>query len=387
MDPRERLLSTLFHREHDKVPLDIFSFNGYSTPTVIGLKGSQVYPEAYACPDDPGRKRISELLADKIAVQYPVSSGVNRYMAIPPQRIKEELIEENEKHILVKQIIDTPKGKLEAVLERRADSIDNIWTLEYPIKELSDLEKLASVPCEIPQNMDVITPETYNEVISDRKSVVYSYISSPFVCVGGAMSYEDFLFACAAEPDLIGECVDICKTRIHAIADELLAERCLDVVWIGGSEWLTPPMSSPDLYRQFVVEPEKEIIEKVHEHGGLVHVHSHGNVASPIIDMVIERGADYFEPVEAPPDGNIVFSDAKEIADHNLVLGGNIELSLMENGTTDEVRAAVERAFEGNKGNMVLAISAPTNRPRIHSQFEQNIHMLVSTWERMGDIE
>ncbi|MCF7943705.1 MAG: hypothetical protein K9L21_04675 [Spirochaetia bacterium] len=386
MNPRNRILAALNHKNHDRIPLDVFGFNGYRTPMALGLKGFNLYAEPYACPQDPARRRIEERLSDISAVQHPVSAGVNRFLVTPSQRIKETILHQDETRIVYKQIIDTPKGTLSAVLERRADSVDNIWTIEYPVKNPDDLEKLASIPFELPENIETLDEETFASIAVDNRSITYSYMSSPFVCVGGSMPYEEFLYLCAVDLPAVEEYTAICGERINQITDYVLAGGFIDMVWIGGSEWLTPPMSSPEIYRKLSVEPEKKLIERIHSHHSLAHIHSHGNVGSPIIDSVIERGADYFEPVEPPPDGNIEFADAKEQAGKNLTLGGNIELSLIESGSPEKVYRAVEKAVSGRKDNMVLAISAPTNRPAIPAAMEKNLHALIDAWEELGDL-
>ncbi len=386
MTPRERLLATFTHKTHDRVPLDIFPFNGYRTPNALGLKGFESFDEIYASDNDPIRESITTRLVDKTTIQHGISAGVNRYMITPNQRIKEEVIHRSPDKVVFKQTIDTPKGTLQALLERRAGSVDNIWTIEYPVKSFDDLEKLASIPFELPDNLEVIDRSTAESITADGRSLLYTYISSPFVCVGGTMSYEEFLYHCAVDLPAITQFVSIALERALQITEAVMKHNCIDIVWTGGSEWLTPPMSSPSLYKKLVVEPERELIRKIHDHEGFAHVHSHGNVGSPIINHVMEREADYFEPVEPPPDGNIEFIHAKEIAGENLTLGGNIELSLIEQGSPEQVREAAAIALDGRKDNMVLAISAPTNIPDFSEQFGNNIHTLIDVWEEMGMI-
>lgn len=382
MTPRERLLATLRHEEHDRVPLDIFAFNGYSTPQALGLKGFRIFDEPYEVLEDPNRIEIEERIADICTYQYGISTGVNRYLATPSQRIHEELVHSDSHRLVYRHTIDTPEGPLSALLERREGSVDNIWTIEYPVKGFEDLKKLASIPFEIPENLERVSIDESESITSDGRSILTAYISSPFVCVGGTMSYEEFLYQCAVDPDAVIAYVDIALERELEIAKAVMENRSIDIVWIGGSEWLTPPMSSPELYERLACRPEKRLIETIHAYGGLAHVHSHGNVAPPILDKVIDRRADYFEPVEPPPDGNIEFAEAKSIADGRITLGGNIELALIEQGTREEVEAAALKALEGDRSSMVLAISAPTNMNRISQVMRDNIHTLIDVWER-----
>lgn len=158
----------------------------------------------------------------------------------------------------------------------------------------------------------------------------------------------------------------------------------IEYVWMGGSEWLTPPMGSPKLYEELVHDFERPIIERVHAAGAISHVHCHGNVRSTL-ETVIERGGDYFEPVEPPPDGDITFSEAKALAGGRITLGGNIEARVLENESADVVERAVRDAFEGGKDRMVLHNSAgPISA--LTQKALANYHRLVDVWEELSPI-
>lgn len=47
---------------------------------------------------------------------------------------------------------------------------------------------------------------------------------------------------------------------------------------------------------------------------------------------IIERGADYTEPVEPPPNGDLTLAEAKKLAAGRITLGGNIEARLLQYG-------------------------------------------------------
>ncbi len=47
------------------------------------------------------------------------------------------------------------------------------------------------------------------------------------------------------------------------------------------------------------------------------------------LERTIERGADYTEPVEPPPDGDITMAEAKRLVAGRLALGGNIDCRVL----------------------------------------------------------
>ena len=201
------------------------------------------------------------------------------------------------------------------------------------------------------------------------------------------MPYEYFLELCATEFDLLKELTQQCLERIMSALDVLLpkeGEKGVEHVWMGGCEWLTPPMGSPRLYEELVQEFERPVVERIHAGGAVCHVHCHGNVRSTL-ESVIERGADYFEPVEPPPDGDITFAEAKRLAGGRITLGGNIEARVLENEDADTVERAVREAFEGGRHRMVLSntagpISALT--PKTLANYSR----LVDVWEELSPV-
>jgi hypothetical protein len=252
------------------------------------------------------------------------------------------------------------------------------------VSSREDIEKIRSVPWELPEGLSPIDisslpPDPYGQ------RLVYAYISTPAICVAGMMDVQDFFIMCATDFTLIKELTDQCEQRLMHILDVILAEPGIDVVWIGGSEWLTPPMASPQMYDGLVHEQEKRLIERVHQGGALAHIHCHGNVRG-ILPQLLERKADYFEPVEPPPEGDITFREAKEQAARAMTVGGNIEISTIERKGEREVEEAVYASFEGRKKGMVLATSAGSTLTHFDPHIVRNYHTIIDVWEELSTL-
>ncbi|NQT53813.1 hypothetical protein HQ576_17280, partial [bacterium] len=202
------------------------------------------------------------------------------------------------------------------------------------------------------------------------------------VCVAGMMPYEMFLELSLTDPALVLDLTETCRERILDVLRVLFSKPGIEYVWMGGSEWVTPPMGSPALYDALVQEQERSIIGFCHQHGAVVHVHCHGNVRHAL-GRSIERGADYTEPVEPPPDGDITLAEAKAMADGHITLGGNIEARVVCHGSEAEVEEAVRAAFEGGKQRFVLA---PTEgpSPTISDREYRNWMKMIDVWEELS---
>jgi hypothetical protein len=330
----------------------------------------------------PEARQIGRRICDQIHYFHGCNSFVNRYLVTPPQRIKDVRRENRNGQVTVTTEIDTPKGKLTAVTCQNPIS-QTVWTVKYPVETLDDIEKIRSVPWEAPPQLAPPDLSKLGDSFETR-GIVYANISSPFVCAAGMMPYQYFLELCATHLDLMKELTDTCRERILRILDVILSERTVEYVWMGGCEWLTPPMGSPRLYKELVQDFERPVIDSIHAGGAICHVHCHGNVRSTL-ELVIQRKADYFEPVEPPPDGDITFAEAKAAAGGRITLGGNVEFRILSNENADVVEQATREAFKGGKTRMVLQTSAGPISP-LTPRMVENYNRMIDVWEELSPI-
>jgi len=366
MNPRERLLTTLRGERADRVPLVLEGFH-------------------HASPDEepePTKREILERVFDRLHYFHHTDAFVNRYLVTPPQRIRRIARAQRNGEVLTTSEIDTPRGRLTAVVATNPIT-RTLWTVKYPVESLDDVEKICSVPWELPPQL---APPDLSALPSsfEERGILRAGVSSPFVCVAGMMPYDYFLELCATHFELLKELTQICFARIMSVLDVLLSAGNIEYVWMGGCEWLTPPMGSPRHYEELVQDFEKKIIDRIHAAGALCHVHCHGNVRSTI-EMVVERGADFFEPMEPPPDGDITMAEAKTLVAGRMTLGGNVEARVLENENADEVEKAARAAFAGGKERMVLQTSAGPYCAMTPRMIE-NYHRMIDVWEELSPI-
>ena len=100
---------------------------------------------------------------------------------------------------------------------------------------------------------------------------------------------------------------------------------------------------------------------------------------------MIERNADYTEPVEPPPDGDITMAEAKNRAEGRIALGGNIECRVLARGTEEEVETAVVSAFEGGKERFVLR-PTESSSPTIDDREYTNYMKMIDLWEELSPV-
>jgi hypothetical protein len=333
--------------------------------------------------DDPLRRQVAERVHDYVSFEVGAPSCLNRMLCIPPTAVRTETEDLPNGHRRSHGTISTPKGDLHFESEWSPES-QTSWTLKHPVESLDDVEKIRSVPWEIP---DALAPPNMDELPAgfEDRGVLVTRISSPFVCVAGMMPREWFLELCLTDLPLIVDLTEICLQRTRAQLEVLLSKPGIEYVWIGGSEWVTPPMASPAIYDALVQEQERGLIELAHAAGAVVHIHCHGNVRHALA-RTIERGADYTEPLEPPPDGDITMAEAKALADGRLTLGGNIECRVLSFGSEATVEAAVRAAFEGGKERFILRPSEGPD-PRMSEREFRNYMRMIDVWEELSPME
>jgi len=370
MTPRERLLRTLRGQQADRVPLV--------------LPGLQLSSEAeLAKVADPLRRRLAARVFRQMHFCVHVPSHINRMLVTPPQRIRSQAVPLPNGRRRRRGTIETPKGPLTFVTEW--DPVAHTtWTVKHPVETRADIAKIASVPWELPRGLK---PPELHEPPGDfaERGVVRTGISSPFVCVAGMMPREWFLELCLTDLPLIRELTEICRQRTVACLEVLFSKPGIEYVWIGGSEWVTPPMASPRIYDALVQEQERSLIEFVHRRSNaVVHIHCHGRVRHAL-RRTIERGADYTEPVEPPPDGDITMAEAKAVAAGRITLGGNLEARVLCFEPVGTVERAVRAAFEGGNQRFVLRPSEGPS-PRLAEREFRNYGRVIDLWEALSPL-
>jgi len=370
MTPKTRFLTTVRGGVADRVPLELAGFQFTS----------REYIDAHP---DPLRRKVAHRVHDETHTNVQVPSHINRYLITPPQAMRSESRQTSAGITRTEGIIETPRGELTFVRESNPISSTS-WQVKYPVETEEDIGRIASVPWERPEKLAPPGPDPVPAALADR-ALVETRISSPLVCVAGMMRYEMFLELALTRRELILELTEICLQRTLDVLEVLLSRPGIEYVWLGGSEWVTPPMASPSLYDALVQEQERTIISAIQEKSdAVVHIHCHGH-GRHALQRTVERGAHYTEPVEPPPDGDITMAEAKQLADGRITLGGNIECRVLCNEDEDAVERAVRAAFEGGKERFVLR---PTEgpSPRMSEGEFRNYMRLVDVWEELSPI-
>ncbi len=311
--------------------------------------------------EDDNYRAVAKLAAEHCSVngRFRCAGGLfNRaYHLVPDHCIEHVSRETVGDRTTVTTVVHTPRGDLRTVTHQDRN-VTTGWYTEPLIKDKPDVDRLLSIPFE--PNLPDLEPFEQERRRWGERAIVELGISTPLVCTSRLMIFDRFLEWCALERAIIERLIEVVFERICIRLEHLLKAGVIDGIWLGGSEQATPPMMSREFYDDLVVPYDGRIMQLVHEHGALVHVHCHGNV-NGVFERMMDMGADMLDPVEPPPDGDIEIGEAKRRARGRMVLMGNIEFRHLEFATREGIDELVRRAIceQGKAGIMLYPSASP----------------------------
>ena len=132
---------------------------------------------------------------------------------------------------------------------------------------------------------------------------------------------------------------------------------------IVGPEYASPPYLPPHLFREYVTEYDRPIVEIIHKYGGFARIHSHGRLKQ-ILDDICATGCMGLDPVEPPPQGDVELSYVRSRYGKQLVLFGNLEISDIETLPPEKFAVKVVEALkQGTAGEGRGFVLMPTAYP------------------------
>ena len=195
-----------------------------------------------------------------------------------------------------------------------------------------------------------------------------------------------------------GHAADLCGTENFALMSvqhrgllHELMQRRMDIVMellayclargggpyfaMAGQEYVAPPIHGPSDFRDFNLRYDKPIIDRVHEAGGLIHIHCHGSLKS-VLCMFREMQTDVLHPIEAPPMGDVTAQEARDILGDTTCIEGNIQIADMLDADEESIRAQAQRLIEEvwlpERRGLILAPTASPYLPRMTERMYRN---------------
>ena len=160
--------------------------------------------------------------------------------------------------------------------------------------------------------------------------------AAPFSSVTLAFGIQETMMLLFDQPDFVREaCKVLGEYQLQFGLDQI--EAGADALWLGDCN-ASGHLISPDIYREFAMEPARELTQAYKDAGGIVIYH-----ASEEKPAMVELQADVgFSLLSVGPGIDMV--QARDMVGDRTGLCGNVDpILVLSRGTPDQVRAEVQR--------------------------------------------
>lgn len=231
------------------------------------------------------------------------------------------------------------------------------YTMKHYIESLEDCLKWLSIP-ESAYDVDVSAYFEADKLIGERGIAVAGF-NEPMYFVNANMGSEFFALATVDHREVLHEMIAQAYHRVEAYMKRALAAGVRGVWGYVGPELCIPPLASPRDFDEFVTAYDRPLIDLVHEAGGMVWCHCHGNMAQVLEKFADDLHIDCLQPIEPPPIG-IPLAEAKARVGDRMSLEGNLEVGWMELHDREFIRRKTLQALqEGMPGaGFILSLSS-----------------------------
>lgn len=257
-------------------------------------------------------------------------------------------------------------GKTFTSLARRDPEVDTVWTLEHLLKTPEDLEAYLQIPDEaFKYEADITNLVKEDEAIGDR-GIVMVDVADPLCYAAGLFSMEDYTITALTEPDLFHQLLQKFTKRVYPIIDAV-SEQFPGHLWrIVGPEYAAEPYLPPRLFKEYVADYCKPMVESIKKHGGFARIHCHGRIKN-ILPLMAEIGIDGIDPIEPIPQGDVNLADVRREYGKQMVLFGNLEITDIENLEPSEFEKVVAKSLQDGtccegRGFVLMPSASPYGR-------------------------
>ena len=244
----------------------------------------------------------------------------------------------------------TPEGELTSV-HTRSTCRKPGYDKEYLLKEPSDIRKLLSLPYE-PFEFSAEQFNNAERELGDAGIVVFA-LDHAMYGLQRLIGSENLALWSVECPDLLLEAMTVFQGRIIDHARAAFEAGLKPVMGWAGPELCVPPLMGPRDFDRFVFDLDKPLMDLIHDRGGYVWIHSHGDM-SLVLERFVEMGTDVLNPIEPPPVGRITLAEAFEMVGDRMGLEGAIETHDLMVGSPDLVRDRIRQSLEAGAGRRFI---------------------------------
>ena len=194
--------------------------------------------------------------------------------------------------------------------------------------------------------------EAYKKEAGSHYSIL-GWVEGSFAEAADLHGVSEIMMDLYDEPEFIKEMLEICCEQGIICAKEQLKAGA-DFIGIGDA---AASLTSPNIYREFILPYEQKLIQAIHREGGKVKLHICGNITH-LMEDILKAGADIID-IDSMVDLKTTINKAKGIS----CINGNFDpVRVIYNGDPASIREAVKNCVDN--GDDTTFISAGCEIPR-----------------------
>ncbi len=258
--------------------------------------------------------------------------------ALETWRVHQEVTEVGGGSVTYRFTATTPEGPLVWGYQVAADQVNE---LERPIKEESDLDLLAKyMPAPESLNQDKLVAMV--RAVGDRAFFTHNFIG----VWGEAANMRGLVTLCTdlyERPGFVKRLSEFLTERsirrVRHLAKTGIHSVLYDQSWAGVG-------FSPQMYREFMLPYDRQVVQAAREAGLLVSYHNCGR-GSLFLEEMVSTGADALETLTPKiGSGDFDLADVKRRVGRQITLNGGFNERILASATAGEVRDHVRRCLD-----------------------------------------
>ena len=381
MTRKERLFRTFQGQSVDRPAVSFYEIDGFNQ--------NPDDPDEYNIFNDPSWQPLLSLAREKSDVIATTSCAdiidEGKSVNFIPNEYVESKVEDDGNCLTTTKTVRCGTKILTQKTVREKD-IDTLWVTEHLLKDNDDLRAWLDLP------MPDLTGEVYmdkaielEERIGDAGCIMLD-TKDPLIMLAELFDMTDYTIIAMTEPNLFKRALDKIALYLEWKV-ELIARAFPGRLWrIYGPEYASPPYLPPTLFKRYVTEYDKRLVDIIHSSGGYGRLHSHGNLKD-ILDHITDTGCMGIDPIEPPPQGDVELSYVRENYGKDLVLFGNLEASdlvnLAENKFREKIKKAISEGTAGDGRGFVLLPSACPYGRKLPLTAMKNYEAMIDEIEKL----
>ena len=357
MTGRQRLKTTFEGKRADRVPVSPFIWcnNIYEMFKYKPTIDNNLFP-------DPGDFDIVEKFIeyhDYFGFDVLLSSGLlwDKYIPPPAENWDVKIIREgNEDKQKRTTIVKTPGGELKQVMnfDRSSEYLIVFAVQEYLIKTKADFEVFSKyVPPAKFIDCDLMARA--RKAIGG-KGLVNPATHGAFNTLNQFRKLEDMMMDPINDEGFYREMMEFfLDWNIKHLLEVIKAGA--DSIEIGAN--LATSGVGPKFFKEYVMDYENRLSNKIHEAGAYVVYHNCGD-AQKIMHLYNDLDIDVWGYVTGPPFGDVILDDVLKVIRPDMAMRGNIDqVEFMIKATPHQIKERVKELLEKVKprGNWILSCS------------------------------